>query len=147
MLVVLQLDRQVLASLLGCLEKVPVDKLQVLAVLLLEIVETVYVCDEARVSDVVEGDVNPSAAVMIGLDDEHVIVINEGSLLVKRRRRIKGFGVDGFVWYVGVGGAHDDGVRCVGEESIPRGNDESPIQTGDKDSVACIATLVKSMPS
>ena len=126
-LVILQLNRHVQRPLLGRLEKVSVDELEVLSMLLFEVVEAVDVHDEPRVSDVVESDVDPATAVVVSFDDEHVVVINEGALLVNRRCRVEGFGVDGFIGCVGVGASQDDRVRRIGEQSIPWGDDESSV--------------------
>jgi len=114
-LIVLQLDRCVLAPLLGGLEEVSVDELEVLPVLLLEVAVAVDIRNETWVSDVVKGNVDPSTAIVVGLDDVHVVIIDEGVLLVKRGCRVERFGVDGVIGCVGVGSAQDDGVRGIGE--------------------------------
>ena len=145
-LVVLQLDCHVVALLLGCLKEVAVDELEVLVVITLEVVEAVHVHNETWVSNVVEGDVYPSLAVVVGFNDEEVVVIDEGVLLVKGRCHVKGFGVDGFGGYLGIGTSQNDGVRGVWQQGVPWCDHESSIYAGDKDRVVCIATLVKLMP-
>ena len=102
-------------SLFGHLEKMSVNELEVLLVLLLKVAEMVDICNEAQVSNVIKGDVDPMVAIVVGLNDEHVVVINEGALLVKCRCRIEGLGVDGFIGCVGVGTSQDDRVGCVGK--------------------------------
>ena len=60
-----------------------VDKLKVEAVLFFKVVEAVYVRNEPQIPYVVEGNVDLLPAVMVSLNDEHVIVIDEGVLLVE----------------------------------------------------------------
>ena len=146
-LVILELDHRVLTPLFGGLEEVAVDELEVLVVVPLEAVEVVYVRNEAWVSDVIEGDVDPSSTVVVSLNNEEVIVVDEGALLIERGCHVKGFGIDGLHRHLRVSAPQDDRVGCIGEQGIPWGDDKASIQAGDKDRVACIATLVKSMPS